>query len=203
MSLNLAIDKARMTVWGEGWNDAAIDSGEGETEEGDVLEDYVNNLDYDPESDPDFDPFDIPGYDPDTGLDYDLTYDFGENFNWDALAEDLDINLDIDGNIDVDQIETLTKAIADLANNEEAIYNYMTDHGDSTGIPARIRVTNPPDRLEYNDGDEIDFTGIVVCAYSSLTTRTPFIRSEWGGPRHNQIPFEELTFPVTVATRPE
>ncbi len=201
MSLNLEKNRARMTVSVRGWNDAVIDSGEGETEEGDTLEDYVNDLDYDPTSDPDFDPYDIPGYDPDTGLDYDLTYDFGEEFNWDALAEDLDINLDIDGNIDVDQMENLTQEIANLATNEEAIYKYMTDHGDSSGIPARIRVTNPPDKLEYKDGDEIDFSGIVVCAYSSLTTRTPFIRQEWDGPRHNQIPFDQLTFPVTTADR--
>lgn len=200
MSLNLAKDKARMTVWGRGWNDEVTDSGEGETEEGSALEDFVIDLEYDPETDPDFNPDNIPSYDPDTGVGYDLTYDFGDNFNWDALAEDIDINLDIDGNINSDQIESLTQAIADLAINEEAIYNYMTDHGDSTGIPARIRVTNLPDKLEYNDGDEIDFSGIVVCAYSSLTTRTPFIRQEWEGPRHNQVPFDELAFPIRAAT---
>ncbi len=208
MSLTLEKNEAELTVFGFGWDDASIDSGEGETEEGSALEDFVNDLEYDPETDTDFSTDDIPGYDPDnpgydpdTGLPYDLTYDFGENFNWDALAENLNINLDLDGNIDVDQIENLTQEITNLAHNEEAIYNYMTDHVDSTGIPARIRVTNPPDKLEYNDGDEIDYSGIIVCAYSSLTTRTPFIRQEWDGPRHNQIPFSELTFPVAVAER--
>ncbi len=216
MSLNLEKNRARMTVSVRGWNDVVIDSGEGETEEGSVLEDFVTDMEYDPEADPDFSMDDIPGYDPDDpnydpdnpaydpddpsiGLDYDLTYDFGENFNWDALAEDLDINLDLDGNIDVDQVENLSEKITNLAHNEDVIYNYMADHGDSSGIPARIRVTNPPDRLEYSAGDEIDFSGIIVCAYSSLTTRTPFIRQEWDGPRHNQIPFDQLTFPVTMA----
>ncbi len=172
MSLNIERNKARMTVWGRGWNDEVIDSGEGYTEDGLALEDFSA----------------------------DLNYDFGTDFDWDSLAQDLDINLDIDGNIDLTQQESLSQDLTDLANNEDAIYGYMTDHGDSDGIPARIRVTNPPDTLEYSDGDEIDFTGLVVCAYTSLTTRTPFIRQEWDGPRHNQIPFEELSFPVTTVS---
>ncbi len=241
MSLNLEKNRARMTVSVRGWNDVVIDSGEGETEEGSALEDFINDMEYDPEADPDFSMDDIPGYDPDdpnydpdnptydpdnpgydpdnpgydpdnpsydpdnpsydpeTGLPYDLTYDFGENFNWDALAEDLDINLDLDGNIDVDQMEILSEKITNLAHNEDAIYNYMADHDPSEGIPARIRVINPPDKLEYKNGDEIDFTGIIVAAYASLTTRTPFIMEGAAGPHHNQIPFDELTFPVTVA----
>ncbi len=171
MSLEVPKNEAMLTVFGYGWNDTVNDSGDGKTEDGLALEDFC----------------------------YDLNYDFGDDFDWESLAQDLDISLDLDGDIDLSQQESLSQDLTNLADNEEAIYNYMTDHGDSSGIPARIRVTNPPDKLEYNDGDEIDFTGLVVCAYSSLTTRTPFIRQEWEGPRHNQIPFDELSFPVTVA----
>ncbi len=207
MSLNLAKNNVHMTISGRGWNDEATDSGEGETEEGSALEDLVNDLEYDPVIDTDYNPENDPDYDPsedpDLDVDYDLTYDFGDGFNWDVVAEDTDINLDMDGNIDTDQLETLTQTIADLAHDEDAIYNYMTDHSPSKGIPARIRVIRPPDKLEYSNGDEIDFTGIIVAAYASLTTRLPFIMEGAAGPHQNQIPFNQLTFPVTTLSLSE
>ncbi len=200
MSLNLEKNKARLTVFGKGWNDVIIDSGEGETEEGIALEDFVDTLQYDPSIDLGYDPSLDPDYDPSLDPYYGLNYDFGSNFDWDAVAEDLEVSLDIDGNIDTDLIEELTEDIVNLAQDEDAIYNYMTSHDPSEGIPARIRVINPPDKLEYSEGEEIDFTGIVVAAYASLTTRTPFIMEGAAGPHQNQIPFDQLTFPVTTAT---
>lgn len=54
---------------------------------------------------------------------------------------------------------------------------------------TKIDVTTPPTKLEYNDGDSIDFTGIVVTAYREDN-------SVWG-----VVPFDELEFPVTVASK--
>lgn len=53
----------------------------------------------------------------------------------------------------------------------------------------KIEVTTPPTKLEYEDGDNIDFTGIEVTAYREDN-------SVWG-----IVPFEELEFPVTVASK--
>ncbi len=168
MSLNLEKNKARMTVMGYGWNDSVTDSGDGTTEDGLALEDFCD----------------------------DLGYDFGDNFDWDSLAQDLDINLDLDGNIDLSQQESLSEDLANLADNEDAINSYLADNSLSTGVPARIRVINPPDKTVYEAGETIDYTGIVVAAYASLTTRAPFIMEGASGPHQNQIPFDELTFPV-------
>ncbi len=169
MSLALEKSDASLTVFGYGWDDSVIDSGVAETEEGLALEDFS----------------------------YDLDYDFDSDFDWEALADDLNISLDLDGNIDLTQQEDLSQELSDLSQDEDAIYNYMVDHDPSEGVPARIRIIQLPDKLEYNDGDTIDFTGIIVAAYASLTTRTPFIMEGAEGPHQNQIPFEELRFPVT------
>lgn len=53
----------------------------------------------------------------------------------------------------------------------------------------RIQVTKKPDKIIYEDGESIDFTGIEVTAYREDN-------SVWG-----VIPFEELEFPVTIASK--
>ena len=53
--------------------------------------------------------------------------------------------------------------------------------------PVSIVVTVPPNILQYQHGDTIDFTGIVVHAYDS------------DGVDLGEVPFGELVFPVTVA----
>lgn len=213
MSLTLGANKARLTVFGYGWAEEVIDSGDATTEEGVLLHSLLT--------------------DTSSGLDYTIDDFGGVNMDWDKMAEYLDIDMtdgyyigddgteyydyDSDGVYESDlgieydglgeyqlseeSLSELNENLATLANNEEALYDCMMDTGDSTESPARIIVTNPPDVTEYAEGDTIDYTGIVVCAYTSLTTRTPFIQSDWDGPRHNQVPYEELTFPVTTAIK--
>ena len=60
MSLKLNPAAARLTVLGSGWNNSSINSGEGLTEDGKLLEDIAK----------------------------DLGYDYGENVDWDSMAGD-------------------------------------------------------------------------------------------------------------------
>jgi len=53
--------------------------------------------------------------------------------------------------------------------------------------PEYIVVTMPPTTVQYQHGDTIDFSGIVVHAYDS------------DGVDLGEVPFEELIFPVTIA----
>lgn len=57
-------------------------------------------------------------------------------------------------------------------------------------VPASISVTTPPTKLEYDDGETIDFSGIEVTAYDQLGTSLGI------------VPSNELEFPVTVARKP-
>lgn len=56
-----------------------------------------------------------------------------------------------------------------------------------TVVAAEIRVTTAPTKTTYTNGENIDFSGIVVHAYSST------------GRDIGEIPFNELVFPVTKA----
>lgn len=56
-----------------------------------------------------------------------------------------------------------------------------------TKVPTEIRITTPPTKLIYADGETIDYTGIVVKAYYADS-------GEWG-----TVPYNELVFPVTTA----
>ena len=72
-------------------------------------------------------------------------------------------------------------------------------HTDGTGtvtyvLPTEIRVVNPPYKLRYADGEAIDYTGMVVKAYTASG-------SLWSDADHpgGIIPIDELTLPVTEA----
>lgn len=56
-----------------------------------------------------------------------------------------------------------------------------------TVLPVEIRVTTPPTKTTYADGETIDYSGIVVHAYSAT------------GADMGKVPFSELVFPVTTA----
>ena len=81
MSIRMVAGAARLTVLGSGWSSTAIESGDGYTEEGGLLEDVANNL----------------------------GYGFGDDVDWDLIAEDADVNwddiiyTDEDGNIYTDE----------------------------------------------------------------------------------------------------
>lgn len=73
-------------------------------------------------------------------------------------------------------------------------------HTDGTGtktytLPHHIRVEHPPLKIAYNDGETIDFSGMLVKAYNEDGTI-------WTDETHPNgvIPLEELILPVTVAT---
>lgn len=57
----------------------------------------------------------------------------------------------------------------------------------TTVLPTEIRVITPPAKTDYTNGETIDYSGIVVHAYSST------------GQDMGAVPFEELVFPVTEA----
>lgn len=61
------------------------------------------------------------------------------------------------------------------------------------GGPYRIEITTLPTTLVYNDGDTIDFTGMVVTGYNEDDSLWTYYNSD------GSIPHSELTFPVTVA----
>lgn len=56
---------------------------------------------------------------------------------------------------------------------------------DGKGLPAYIRITQNPTKMDYTDGETMDYTGIVVHAYNS------------DGIDMGAVPFNELVFPVT------
>ena len=56
-----------------------------------------------------------------------------------------------------------------------------------TVVPTEIRVTTLPTKMDYTDGETIDYSGIVVHAYSST------------GQDMGAVPFGELVFPITTA----
>lgn len=56
-----------------------------------------------------------------------------------------------------------------------------------TTVPVEIRITTPPTKTTYTHGETIDYSGIVVHAYSST------------GQDMGVVPFGELVFPETTA----
>lgn len=76
-------------------------------------------------------------------------------------------------------------------------YNISVDDNGyivETKIPSEIRITTPPPRVSYNDGDTIDYSGIVVTLYDG--NGNVFTDSRYPD---GIVPVSELTFPVTAA----
>lgn len=82
------------------------------------------------------------------------------------------------------------------SNGNEAIVTADPETGDlvTTEIPSSILVVMPPTTTTYTDGATIDFTGLVVKAYTQDG-------EVWTDSLHpnGEIPVSELTLPVTVA----
>lgn len=77
----------------------------------------------------------------------------------------------------------------DPATGEEkqVTVNPETGEIEETVLPTEIRVTTPPTKTTYTNGETIDYSGIVVHAYSAT------------GQDMGAVPFNELVFPVTTA----
>jgi hypothetical protein len=77
----------------------------------------------------------------------------------------------------------------DPATGQETTVTVNPETGDivKTVAPTEIRVTTLPTKTDYTNGETIDYSGIVVHAYSST------------GQDMGEVPFNELVFPVTTA----
>lgn len=67
---------------------------------------------------------------------------------------------------------------------------YMPTSGCHQCPPVSIQITVPPDKLIYQDGEDIDLTGIVVRAFKANGNL-------WGGFPHGIIPIDQLTYEPT------
>lgn len=77
----------------------------------------------------------------------------------------------------------------DPTTGQEVVVTKDPDTGEivETVVPTEIRVITPPTKTTYTHGETIDYSGIVVHAYSST------------GQDMGAVPFSELMFPVTTA----
>ena len=181
--LTIGQDKARLSVIGKSWPDMNFDSGIGldlsqiifdilidlgldlPDIDFDDLDDITVIIGIDPDTeivtleypDPDFDP--DPDPDPDLDdlpdiLDYPLP-----DLDWDDFIDNLE-DLDIDPNTltdlsftGLDDLGIPTLVSLDMD------FNIQEDE-----LPASIEIVTPPKKLEYQDGERIDLTGMVVTA---------------------------------------
>lgn len=63
--------------------------------------------------------------------------------------------------------------------------------------PTHIKVTTPPTKTTYNNGENIDFTGIVVTAYTNNGTSD--VLYDTAETPNGIVPFNQLQFPITKA----
>ena len=173
--LTIAKEKARLTVIGNSYPDALTDSGLG-FDLSQIIFDILIDLDI-PMPDIDFDDLDditiIPGLDIDTEiptLEYpDPDWPDDEippiidwpmpDLDWDDFIdklEDLDLDIDILKDLSfvgLNDLELPTLVSLDMN------FNIQMDE-----LPASIEIVTPPNKLEYQDGERIDLTGMVVTA---------------------------------------
>ena len=177
--LTIAKEKARLTVIGNSYPDTLTDSGLG-LDLSQIIFDILIDLGLDL-PDIDFDDLDditvIIGIDPDTEI-VTLEYpdpDFDPDIDPDDLPDILDYPLpDLDWDDFIDNLEdlgidpnTLTDlsftGLDDLGIPElvslDVDFNIQMDE-----LPASIEIVTPPNKLEYQDGELIDLTGMVVMA---------------------------------------
>lgn len=97
--------------------------------------------------------------------------------------------------VTVSGVGTVTGKDPDTGEDVEVHKDPDTGEIVETVIPASISVTTPPSKTDYNDGETIDFTGMVVKAYKSSG-------DVWTDSTHPDgvIPHSELIFPVTTAS---
>lgn len=173
--LTIGQDKARLSVIGKSWPNMNFDSGIG-LDLSQIIFDILIDLDI-PMPDIDFDDLDdiiiIPGLDIDTEIptleypdpdwpDYEIPpiLDWSmPDLNWDDFIDKLE-DLGIDPNIliDLSFVGLNDLEIPELVFLDED-FNIQMDE-----LPASIEIVTPPNKLEYQDGERIDLTGMVVTA---------------------------------------
>lgn len=225
MSLSLAQNNARMTVIGVGW-DKTDDPDYTLSDEATILQEITESLGYDFGEDMDWESLtDLIDIDLTDALLIDdanlietqdgLIY-ADEWLNTDGLLDGEWTNLETHETITgypeglvgttgttylpQSTYETIANQIARAALDPDTLADNDASEI-STGMPVRITVLVKPDTLEYDDGDTIDFTGIMVAAWKSKSAMLPYRVSGWSGSLNNIIPNSQLTFPVTVADK--
>lgn len=90
-------------------------------------------------------------------------------------------------NVNVPQTDSVTGR--DPQTGQEVTVTADPETGElvETVVPVEIRVTTLPTKTDYTDGETIDYSGIVVHAYSST------------GQDMGAVPFNELVFPIEKA----
>ena len=176
--LTIAKEKARLTVIGNSYPDTLTDSGLG-LDLSQIIFDILIDLGLDL-PDIDFDDLDditvIIGIDPDTEI---VTLEYPDpDFDPDDLPDIIDYPLpDLDWDDFIDNLEDLGidpiiltdlsfTGLNDLGIPElvfvDEDFNIQEDE-----LPASIEIVTPPKKLEYQDGERIDLTGMVVTAKKS------------------------------------
>lgn len=177
--LTIAKEKARLTVIGNSYPDTLTDSGLG-LDLSQIIFDILIDLGLDL---PDIDPDDLDditviiGIDPDTEI-VTLEYpdpDFDPDIDPDDLPDILDYPLpDLDWDDFIDNLEDLgidPNTLTDLSFTglndlgiPELVSLDMDFNIQEDELPASIEIVTPPNKLEYQDGERIDLTGMVVTA---------------------------------------
>lgn len=177
--LTIAKEKARLTVIGNSYPDTLTDSGLG-LDLSQIIFDILIDLGLDL---PDIDPDDLDditviiGIDPDTEI-VTLEYpdpDFDPDIDPDDLPDILDYPLpDLDWDDFIDNLEDLgidpntLKDLSFTGLNDLGIPTLVSLDEDfniqEDELPASIEIVTMPNKLEYQDGERIDLTGIVVTA---------------------------------------
>lgn len=180
--LTIGQDKARLSVIGKSWPDMNFDSGLG-FDLSQIIFDILIDLGLDL---PDIDPDDLDditviiGIDPDTEI-VTLEYpdpDFDPDIDPDDLPDILDYPMpDLDWDDFIDKLEELDldpdilKDLSFVGLNDLELptlvsldmdFNIQMDE-----LPASIEIVTMPNKLEYQDGERIDLTGMVVTAKKS------------------------------------
>lgn len=94
---------------------------------------------------------------------------------------------------DLDLIANAVCEMRDYETNNILLERIRPEIYAIVGGPYRIEITTLPTTLVYNDGDTIDFTGMVVTGYNEDDSLWTYYNSD------GSIPHSALTFPVTVA----
>ena len=89
--------------------------------------------------------------------------------------------------VNVTQADRVTGRDPDTGEEKTVTADPETGELVETVVPVEIRVTTPPTKIEYIRGETINYTGIVVHAYSA------------NGEDMGEVPFNELVFPVMTA----
>lgn len=163
------------------------------------------------------------GYDAYSEVDVRVTFDDFSDLDIDNLDSTWDLDslddLVIDEDLDIDEFDDLfnnedlwddpfdkidssfddrVKGIDPVSGNKYAVGLDANGFLDDYLLPTKIKIVRFPNKTKYLNGETIDYTGIVVMAFSEDD-------KVWKNEKYPDgvIPFEELIFPVEIADAAE